>query len=118
VELAGKHPANPLGLLLPGRLAARTGGNLSSDVRIAGGRALFYLSKPDLTTYRFAVALSDDPLFRTIAENVEFDGVLGREQVVEKFEAFMWKGLLHLVYEVGPPGERLWRTGIRRYRVI
>jgi len=43
VELVGKHPATPLGLLLPGRLDARTGGNLSSDVRIAGRRALFYL---------------------------------------------------------------------------
>jgi hypothetical protein len=117
VSFVRKHPANPVGLLLPGRLAARTGGNLASDLRIQGMRALFYLSKPDAVTYRFAVALSRNPLFDPIAANVEFDGVLGREQVVEKFEAFGWKGLLHLMYEVGPPGERLWRTGLRRYRI-
>lgn len=117
VSALRKHPGNPLPLHLPGRLAARTGGNLASDLRLAGKRALFFLSKPDLSTYRFAVALSDDPLFVSPVQVLEFADVLGREQVVEKFQAFERNGLLHLVYEVGPPGERHWRTGLRAYRV-
>ena len=112
-----RHPSNPLPLLLPGRLAARTGGNLASDVRIGGYPALFYLSKRDAVTYHLGLALADDPLFTTIALNLEIDGPRGREQVIEKFQAFSRGGSVSVIYEVGPPNERRWRTGLRRYRV-
>jgi hypothetical protein len=112
-----RHPANPLPLLLPGRLAARTGGNLASDITIRGYGALFYLSKRDALTYHLGLALSDDRLFATIAGNIEVDGVRGGEQVIEKFQAFTRAGSLSVMYEVGPPNEKRWRTGLRRYRV-
>lgn len=117
VTLIGKHPVNPLPHLLPGRLAARTGSNLASDVRVQGRRALWYLSKRDAATYHIGVALSDDPLFTSLTDNLELDGVLGAEQVIEKFQVFERGGCLNLIYEVGPAGERRWRTGLRRYRL-
>ncbi|REJ90557.1 MAG: hypothetical protein DWQ34_17065 [Planctomycetota bacterium] len=116
VSLAGKHPDNPIDLLLPDRLAARTGGNLDSSVRFGEKYALFYLSKPDVRTYRMSVALSDDPLFQEIDENVELAGPRGRERVIEKFQFYEHKGDLFVIYEVSDAAGD-WQTGLRRYRV-
>jgi hypothetical protein len=112
-----RHPSNPLPLLLPGRLGARTGGNLASDLRIGGRRALFYLSKRNAQTYHLGLALADDPLFTKIDLNLEVDGVRGGEQVIEKFQAYSRGNSVTVIYEVGQPGEKKWRTGLRRYRV-
>ena len=46
VHLIARDPANPRNFSLPGRVAARTGGNLASDVTFGGLPAIFYLSKP------------------------------------------------------------------------
>ena len=116
VKLAGKHPDNPIKLKRPDRLAARTGGNLDSNVRFGGKYALFYLSKPDGGTYRMSVALSEDPLFQTIDENIELAGPLGRERVIEKFQFYEHRGDLFIIYEVSDAAGD-WQTGLRRYRV-
>jgi hypothetical protein len=115
VELVGKHPGNPLQLSLPGRVAARTGGNLDSNFTVDGKRLLLYLSKPDRKTYLMSAALSADPLFQTIDENVELDGPLGEENVIEKFQWFVHNDILHVIYEVGSKSGD-WRTGLRKYR--
>lgn len=116
VDLVGRHPGNPLPLLLPGRLAARTGGNLDSTIRIDGQYPLFYLSKPSRKEYRMALALSEDPLFQTVSANVEIEGCLGRETFIEKQQSFIHDGLLNVIYEAGHSGTDC-RTGLRRYRL-
>jgi hypothetical protein len=116
VHLLGKHPGNPLPLLLPGRLAARTGGNLDGTVRIGGEYPLFYLSKPARREYRMGVALSPDPLFQTVSANVELEGCLGRETFIEKQQFYMHDGLLNVIYEAGLSKTDI-RTGLRQYRL-
>jgi len=116
VSLVGRHPDNPLKLMLPDRLAARTGGNLDRTVRIDGRHPLFYLSKPSRREYRMALALSDDPLFQTVDANVELEGCLGNETFLEKQQFYMHNGLLNVIYEAGHSKTDC-RTGLRRYRL-
>ena len=117
VVLVRKHPANPIKLLRPGFVAARTGGNIDSQIRFNGQYPLFYLSKKNSNSYRIAVALSKDPLFRSISRNREIAGPLGREAVVEKFQFYRHAGYLFLIYE-NSDRQNDWRTSVRKYRVI
>ena len=55
VHLIARDSANPRNFSLPGRVAARTGGNLASDVTFGGLPAIFYLSKPSPQQYLWAV---------------------------------------------------------------
>ena len=55
VQLIARDSANPRNFSLPGRVAARTGGNLASDVTFGGLPAIFYLSKPSPQQYLWAV---------------------------------------------------------------
>lgn len=116
VTMMRKHPQNPLPLLLPGHLAARTGGNLDAHVKLGGKHALFYLSKKDNRTYRMAVALSKDPLFCEVDANYELEGPLGDEAVIEKFQFFRHSEFLFVIYDTGHKNGD-WRTGLRKYRV-
>ena len=113
VELLGKHANNPLPLLLPDHIAARTGGNLESSVRIDGKYPLFYMSKLNRSTYRIGLALSEDPLFQTLAENVELDTPLGSEKAIEKFQFYEHNDSLFLIYEDNTHRG----TGLREYRL-
>lgn len=118
VRLVRKHPGNPIGLLLPDRLAARTGGNVSSDVRIDGLYPLFYMSKPARREYRIGVALSDDPLFQTVQVNTEFDtGSLGDEVFSEKYQFYVHDDLLYVIYEMGDKDVNC-RTAVRKYAFL
>jgi hypothetical protein len=116
VHLVRKHPANPVPLRLPGRLTARTGGTVDRSFLVDGRYLMLYLSKPDIKTYLMSAALSRDPLFQVIDENVELDGPRGGELVIEKFQWVVWEGELYVFYDTGSK-EGDWRTGLRRYRV-
>lgn len=117
VELVRKHPANPIKLLRPDYVAARTGGNIDSRIRFNDHHALFYLSKKTNRDYRIAVALSKDPLFQTISHNREIAGPLGNEGVIEKFQFYTHADHLFLIYE-NSNRHNDWRTSIRKYRVL
>ena len=116
VELIRKHPNNPIKLLRPGFVAARTGGNIDGKVRFDGRHALFYLSKKTNRDYRIAVALSKDPLFQSLSHNREIAGPLGDEAVIEKFQFFTHAGHFYLIYE-NSNRHNDWRTSIRKYKV-
>lgn len=113
--LLGRHRANPLGLLKDGQLCARCGGNLASDLRLGGRRALFYYVRPARTRLQPALALADDPLFLQLTAVGSFDSLLGAETVIEKFQAYGDGGEFTLLYE-SKLANGLWRTGLRRYR--
>ena len=117
VQLIRKHPSNPIKLLREGFVAARTGGNIDSRIRLNGRHVLFYLSKKTNRDYRIAVALSKDPLFQSIDYNREIDGPLGTEGVVEKFQFYKHMGHLYLIYE-NSDRHNDWRTSIRKYQVV
>tara|TARA_B100001123_G_scaffold346803_1_gene395465 strand:+ start:1386 stop:2369 length:984 start_codon:yes stop_codon:yes gene_type:complete len=117
IKLVGKHPANPIKLLREGFVAARTGGNIDSRIRLNGRHVLFYLSKKTNRDYRIAAALSKDPLFQSIDYNREIVGPLGTEGVVEKFQFYKHMGHLFLIYE-NSDRHNDWRTSIRKYQVV
>ena len=118
VRLVRKHPNNPIDLLLPDRLAARTGGNVSSEVRFEGRYPLFYMSKPARREYRIGVVLSDDPLFQTVQTNTEFDtGTLDNETFSEKYQFYLHDNLLYLIYELGDKDIDC-RTAVRKYAFL
>ena len=117
IELLGKHPDNPIKLLRPDWTAARTGGNLDSRIRFNGLHSLFYLSKRVSSSYRIGVALSRDPLFRTIQFNEEVGGPLRTEGVIEKFQFYQHDRHFFLIYE-NADRRNDWRTSIRKYTVI
>lgn len=116
VQLVRKHPGNPVPLRLPGRLTARTGGTVDRSFLVDGRHLMLYLSKPDSKTYLMSAALSRDPLFQVIDENVELDGPRGGELVIEKFQWVVWQDELYVFYDTGSK-EGDWRTGLRRYRI-
>jgi hypothetical protein len=113
----GRHESNPLPFRPAGHICARCGGNLASDVRFSGQRAYFYYARPDRSRLSAFVALSDDPLFRDTCLVQEFDRPRGDEEVIEKFQAYIFDGLLHLLYE-SRLKNGLWRTSLRRYREL
>lgn len=116
VELIEKHPNNPLPLLPEGYIAARSGGNLSSDIRLGGKYAFFYYTRPDKQQIMLTAALSSDPLFQEVDEIVELEPPLGEEEVIEKFEAYMMDDLLYLLYE-NKLASGHWGVGIRIYEI-
>ena len=68
VRLLGRDVANPRNFSLPGRVAARTGGNLASDVTFGGLPAIFYLSKPSSAQCEWAVVLGGNESDRRILQ--------------------------------------------------
>ena len=88
VRLLHKDPANPRNFTLPGRIAARCGGTLASDVRFGGHPAELYTSKVPMNAssepYRMAVVLGEDARFlRPVAgSNRELSGGLAPELLV------------------------------------
>lgn len=118
LKLLGKHPDNPLDVL-PKKdyIAARAGGNLSSDVRLGDKYTLFYYARPNKNKIMLTAALSTDPLFQNVTDVAELEPPLGAEEVIEKFEAYMLDDLLHIIYE-NKLGSGHWGTGIRLYEVV
>ena len=114
LTLVEKHPSNPLKLRPEGYLAARAGGTAAGDVRFNGLYTLFYYTRPSRTTINLAAALSPDPLFQQIVHRGDFDGPLGTEVVIEKFQAYARGTRLHVMYENQLASGR-WGTGIRVY---
>lgn len=113
-SLMGKHPDNPIDLRLPGRVAARTGGNVETDLSFDGLYPLLYMSKPDSSTYMLGLALSEDPLFQSIQQNVE---LLNGGRVIEKFQSYWHDGKWHVIYETSFGGND-WRTGLRVFAPV
>lgn len=117
VELLGKHEDNPLEALPEeDYIAARAGGNVSTDVRLDDKYALFYYTRPDTDTITLTVALSTDPLFQDVTDIAELEPPLGAEEVIEKFQAYMVDDILHIIYENKLESDH-WGTGIRLYEV-
>lgn len=117
VELRGKHPDNPLSLLpSKGYIAARAGGNLSSDVRLGGKHTMFYYSRANQNEIMLTAGLSSDALFQDVTDVVEMEPPLGTEDVIEKFESYMVNNVLHIIYENNLASSH-WGTGIRLYRM-
>ncbi len=116
VELLGRHPDNPLGFRNQEWLCARCGGNLSSDVMIAGKRAFFYYVRSNTSEMFVGLALSDDPLFLQNVDHYIVDTVLDEETVAEKFQAVQTDDELMIFYESRFTDDS-WRTGLRRYRI-
>jgi hypothetical protein len=116
VRLLEKHPRNPLPLLPEGDLAARCGGNLSSDLRLAGQYVFLYYTRPTRAKSFLTVALSPDPLFQNITQRIELEPTLGDEKVIEKFESYVIDGKLHVIYE-SQLASGHWGTGMRTYRI-
>ena len=96
---------------------ARCGSNLSGDLRIDGRHAFFYYVRPDATRLHLALALSADPLFRSVAEVGLLGDPLGAEEVVEKFQAVPQGSDGFTLYYESRFADGSWRTGMRRYRV-
>lgn len=116
VELVEKHPGNPLPMLPKNYIAARSGGNLATDIRLGNKYAFFYYTRPSKQKIMLTVALSSDPLFRDVTDMVELEPPLGDEKVIEKFEAYMSGGDLHIIYENQLTSGH-WGTGIRIYKI-
>lgn len=110
-----RHPDNPLRFRQPRWACARCGGNLSSDVIVAGKRAFFYYIRPDESQFLIGMSLSPDPLFLRDIEHHVIGGALGDEAVAEKFQAVRRGDELLLFYE-SRHKDGSWRTGLRRYR--
>ena len=111
-----RHPDNPLPFLANDECCARCGGNLDNDLRICGRHAFFYYARKNRSDIEIKLALSNDPLFRTTDWVGHFDGPLGDEEVVEKFQAFQTGELLCLLYE-SRHVSGIWRTGLRTYLI-
>jgi hypothetical protein len=116
VELAGKDPDGALPLRPEGYIAARTGGNLGSDVMLGGKHLMFYYLRPGKEVITLTAALSEDPSFREVDEIAAIGQVQGDEQVIEKFQSYMIDGLLHVIYENKLTSGH-WGTGIRLYEI-
>lgn len=115
VTALDRHPNNPLPFREPDWACARCGGNLSSDVTIAGRKAFFYYIRPDEPRFFIGMALSSDPLFsRDVSHYIIGDG-LGEEAIAEKFQAIRRGDELLLFYE-SRFNDGTWHTGLRRYR--
>ena len=112
VRLLEKHPRNPLALLPDRYLAARCGGNLSSDLRLAGQHVFLYYTRPTRARSFLTLALGCDPLFQNITRRVELEPALGDEKVIEKFESYFIDGTLHVIYE-SQLASGHWGTGMR-----
>jgi hypothetical protein len=117
IILLGKHPDNPLPTRPANYIAARCGGNLSTNVRLGGQRALFYYSRPTTKSIMLTLALSDDPLFLHVSKLIEFEPPLLDEQVIEKFESYVLGDELHLIYE-NKLANGHWGTGMRVYKIL
>lgn len=117
VELVEKHKDNPLPLRPENYIAARSGGN-AGDVILGGKHAFFYYTRPTRNIILLSAALSPDPLFfKDITNRVEIDTVLGTEQVIEKFEAYVLDKTLYIIYE-NKLATGHWGTGIRLYEIM
>jgi hypothetical protein len=116
VEFVEKHPGNPLRILPEGYIAARCGGNLASDVRLANQYAFFYYTRPSKQKIMLTVALSSDPLFQGVTRIVDLEPPLGDEKVMEKFESYMVDDELHIIYENNLASGH-WGTGILIYKM-
>jgi hypothetical protein len=116
VHLIEKARTNPLPLLPPTYLAARCGGNLSTDVRIGGRHVFLYYTRPSRQSIMLTIATSSDPLFEHDVRVFEFEPPLADERVIEKFESYMLDGVLHVLYEDHLASGH-WGTGIRIYEL-
>ncbi|MBA3518921.1 MAG: hypothetical protein H0T75_15070 [Rhizobiales bacterium] len=116
VKLLGRHPDNPLAFRNPEWLCARCGGNLSSDVMIAGKRTFFFYLRPNTSEMFIGLALSDDPLFFQNVSHYIVDTILDEETVAEKFQAVQTDDELLIFYE-SRSTDGSWRTGLRCYRI-
>jgi hypothetical protein len=116
VQLIEKHPGNPLPVLPKNYIAARCGGNLAASVRLGDQYVFFYYTRPSKQKIMLTAALSSDPLFQHVTNIVELEPPLGDEKVIEKFEAYMLDGDLHIIYE-NRLGSGHWGTGIRIYKI-
>jgi hypothetical protein len=116
VELLAKDLQNPLPLLPKDYIAARSGGNLATDVRLGGQYAFFYYLRPNQQKIMLAAALSYDPLFRHVTGVYEFEPPLDNEKVIEKFESYVADNELHIIYENNLTSGH-WGTGLRIYRI-
>ena len=110
-----RHPDNPLAFRQPDWLCVRCGGNLSSDVTVAGKRAFFYYIRPDEPQFFIGMSLSSDPLFFRDVSHYVVGAALEQEVVAEKFQAIQTGDELLLFYE-SRLKDGTWRTGLRRYR--
>lgn len=117
VALLQRHPGNPLAFRPEAWACARCGGNLASGLRIRDRHAFFYYARPDTRSLVVALALSRDPLFQEVEEIFDLGGPLGREALIEKFQAHGGGGKIDLFYE-SQFADGSWRTGLRRYRVL
>ena len=116
VALLEKYSGNPLPLRPRGYIAARCGGNLGTDAPWGRRHAFIYYTRPNQQQIMLTIALSSDPLFHDATEVVEFEPPLGAEKVIEKFEAYMFGGELHIIYE-NQLASGHWGTGIRTYKI-
>jgi hypothetical protein len=116
VELLGKHPRNPLPMLPPNYIAARCGGNLAANFRLAGQYVFFYYSRPSKEKIMLTAALASDPLFQHVTKIFELEPPLGDEKVIEKFESYVFDDELHIIYE-NQLASGHWGTGIRIYKI-
>ena len=116
VALVEKDSANPLPLLPSNYIAARSGGNLATNIRLGGQYAFFYYTRPNKEKIMLTVALSPDPLFRNVSGMFEIEPPLGDERVIEKFEAYVFADRLHVMYE-NKLASGHWGTGIRIYKI-
>jgi hypothetical protein len=116
VALLGKYAGNPLPLRPQGYIAARCGGNLGTDVPWGSRHAFVYYTRPNRQRIMLTIALSSDRLFHDAVDIVEFEPPLGAEKVIEKFEAYMFGGELHIIYE-NQLASGHWGTGIRTYKI-
>jgi hypothetical protein len=117
VELIEKHKDNPLPLRPENYIAARSGGN-AGGVMFGDKHAFFYYTRPNRNILMLSAALSTDPLFfKDVTDRVEIDTVLGTEQVIEKFEAYVLDKTLYIIYE-NKLATGHWGTGIRLYEIM
>ncbi len=116
VALVDKSPQNPLPLLPKDYIAARSGGNLATSIRLGGQHVFFYYSRPNREKIMLTAGLSADPLFQNVTSIVELEPPLDNEKVIEKFESYMFDGELYIIYENNLVSGH-WGTGIRIYKI-
>ena len=117
ITLLERHAGNPLRFRPPGWACARCGGNLASGLRLRGHHGFFYYARPDTSSLVLALALSRDPLFQEIEEIHHLGGPLGREVLIEKFQAAALGETILLFYE-SQFDDGSWRTGLRGYTAL
>lgn len=115
VRALERHAGNPLAFRNSDWSCVRCGGNLSSDVRIAGKRAFFYYIRPNDSQFFIGMALCSDPMFLRDVRCHIVGAALEEEAVAEKFQAIQRDEELLLFYE-SRFEDGTWRTGLRRYR--